>query len=75
MSYTRHIAGEFEDQKQQCVICGYEICNYEHAMFAMGSSAPRGWATGAIYISDSKNPTIFLTTEPEGEMINDCKPS
>lgn len=73
MIYTKHIAGEFKDMKQNCVICGLEICNYEHAMWEQGSNPPQGWPAGEVYISSSRNPTIFLTTEPAGEIIVDCE--
>lgn len=73
MSYTKHIAGEYSNLKQMCVICGIEICNHEHTMYMRADGPPPSWPEGNVYISDSKNPTIFLTTEPDGEVIVDCK--
>lgn len=75
--WTRHVAGDSVDGIiQRCVICGYEICNYENAMVEtkhINDPLPF-WNSGDLYVG-GKNPQITRNTMPEDadDEIIDCK--
>lgn len=71
MATIKHIAGEFREGKQECIMCGEMICDYTNAHWPAGQNAPKGWAIGPIYIS-GVNPKIFTTTAPDTGEVSDC---
>ncbi len=71
MSFTKHIAGPFKpDLKQHCVLCGYELCNYQGAMVEGGGKIG-GFPEGEIYVG-GKNPTVFTITPPDNTKVYNC---
>ena len=71
MSTVKHIAGPFRNNTQECIMCGYVLCDYTHAMYPAGTKPPQGWPVGEVYVS-GVNPTVFSTQRPDNEVITDC---
>lgn len=71
MTYTKHHAGSPEGLVQRCILCGEAICDYTNAM-GEGQWRPAFWEEGEIYVSVSKNPTITITSYPEGDIVLNC---
>lgn len=74
MSTIRHVAGEMDDQIQRCVICGYEITNYQGAVWIGGDGPPKGFATGDVYVTEYGGSREVSKFPPEDGHIEDCKP-
>ena len=78
MELTKHIVAEMDGSMiQRCLICGEVISDYRNAMWPNGQSAPKGWESGPVYVSNTKNPQIFKTesamSQEDFEMVKNCK--
>jgi hypothetical protein len=71
MSVIKHIAGNFVNGKQECIMCGEILCDYTHMMSPAGTPAPKGWPVGKIYKSHG-NPTITSTIAPKDGKYSSC---
>lgn len=59
--FIKHVVIDMDDSRvQRCVICGEVICDYRNSMSCDGSIS-KGFGSGSVYISKSKNPTVFKT--------------
>lgn len=70
----KHIVTDMDESMiQNCIICGYEIVNYQGAMWPNTQKPPKGFAAGEVYVT-GKNPTCFYTSLAEDEEYQNCKP-
>jgi hypothetical protein len=70
METVKHLAGEYENGVQRCIICGYTICDYRNTM-SPGTPAPQGFPTGPVFITDG-NPMMLSTEIADGEPYSYC---
>lgn len=68
--FIKHIAGEFSDGLQHCVICGFVLADYRHAMVPKGQRMPGGWEPGPVYVSGN----FYSAVLAMGETAEPCKP-
>ncbi len=66
--FIRHVAGEYKNLKQHCIVCGAELCNYENAMWA----SPYGFKVGEIFERNSGGGISFQSELKDGKFTN-CK--
>lgn len=74
MKFTKHIVADMDESLvQRCLICGEAISDYTNTMQPYGTPAPKGFAAGNIYISNTNNPRISTIEEPTEYEIENCK--
>jgi hypothetical protein len=73
MSTIRHIAGEMEDQIQRCVICGYEILNYQGSVWVTDEPPMKGFREGEVFVTREHGRLVTLVP-PDDNIFEDCKP-
>ncbi len=56
---------------QNCVICGENICDYRNAMWPNDQPAPKGFASGPVFVS-AGNPKIFKTNLDPADPFLPC---
>lgn len=66
MIYTKHIAGQYDQGLQRCVLCGAVIIDDRGAVSPAGSPPSRGWEEGEIFMSNG-NPRITMKADPSPE--------
>lgn len=73
MVYTKHIAGEYINGLQRCVLCGAVIIDDRRSMTPQGTPPLRGWDEGELYMSDG-NPQITMKADPSPEYkVKNCQ--
>jgi hypothetical protein len=78
MELTKHIVAEMDESMvQRCIIFGEVISDYRNCSYLLDQGPPKGYSAGAVYVSNTKNPQIFLTeaamSEKDFEMVKNCR--
>lgn len=63
-----HVAGEYTDLIQRCVVCGEILVDNRNAMVPVGSSAPKGFPRGPVTVIGN------MAGAYEDEDLPRCKP-
>lgn len=63
-----HIAGEYSDLMQHCIICGEVIIDDRGAVYPEDGPCKKGFPPGPVYQRGN------LTSVGRDEMLEDCKP-
>ena len=60
----KHIAGEYSDKIQRCIICGYLITDYNGVVWI--GDEPRGFAEGQeVFVNENKSGRFMTIVEPD----------
>lgn len=63
-----HIAGEYEDGLQRCVVCGAVLVDDRGAAYCGDGPPPKGFAPGPVYAIGN------MTAAGRDEALPDCTP-
>lgn len=73
MNFTQHQVAEMDSTMvQRCLICGEVISDYRGMIGPIDNPLPQGYAPGAVYVSNTRNPRITTIQEPDN--YQKCKP-
>ena len=74
MKFVKHYVTDMDESMvQNCIFCGETISDYRNTMQPIGQPAPRGFPLGDVFVSDTKNPKIFVRELPAEDEFEKCQ--